>query len=106
MAKKSKKAKKDKKGKSKRKLWRTEDLDFDKDGNLLIKNRALAKAVCEAIYRTDRRFRIRIERKRKDADLPGVYDKMDARAAKKGDPQDGKATYDEGRPPMDAMCPC
>jgi hypothetical protein len=104
VAKKAKKAKKSKKAKAKakQKLWCTEDLDFDEDGNLLIKNRALAYAVCNAIYRTDRRFRIRIE----DMDLPGVYDKMIARAAKKGDPLDGKATPDEGRPPMDAMCPC
>ena len=89
-----------------KKKWCTEDLDFDEDGNLLITNRALAKAVVEAIYRTDRRFRIRIRYKGKD--MPGIYDKMNARAAKKGDPLDGKqgSADDSGRPPMDAMCPC
>ena len=94
------------KGNSKKK-WCTEDLDFDEDGNLLITNRALAKAVVKAIYRTDRRFRIRVKRG-KGVTIPGVFDKMDARAAKKGDPLDGKQSTadDPGRPPMDAMCPC
>lgn len=104
MAKKSKKDRKGKKAKRK-KTWCTEDLDFDDDGNLLIKNRSLAKAVVNAIYRTDRRFRVRIDRAT-GVDLPGVFDRMDARAAKKGDPLDGKQEVDSGRPPVDAMCPC
>ena len=109
MAKKSKKAKKNKKANPKKKLWHTEDLDFDEDGNLCVKNAALSKALKRAIYRTDRRFKIKIHCKTgvTDVDQPGVHDTMDSKTRKKGDVVDGKqATADDGRPPMDAMCPC
>lgn len=104
MAKKAKRAKKGKKkGKNKKKNWCTEDLDFDEDGNLVVKNPALAKALEKAIYRADRRFKIRIDRAA-DSDRPGAYDRV---AARKGDPIDGvKSEDDGGRPPANAMCPC
>lgn len=105
MGKSSKKAKMGKKAKPKKKLWCTEDLDFDEDGNLCITNPALSKAIKKAIYRTDRRFRIRVHCT-KDVDRAGGAGKFVARAAKKGDPLDGKQEVDPGRPPMDAMCPC
>ena len=108
MAKKAKKAKKGKKAKPKEKLWCTEDLDFDENGNLCVTNPALSKALKKAIYRTDRRFKIRIHCTTgiTDVDQPGVHDTKDSGTRKKGDPIDDKQDVDGGRPPMDAMCPC
>lgn len=105
MAKKSKKAKQGKQGKPKKKQWCTEDLDFDDDGNLFITNKALSLAIWKAIYRTDRRFCIRVKRT-PAVDLLGFPDQFDRKAAKKGDPVDIKTEIDEGRPPANAMCPC
>jgi len=103
MAKKSKSKKgKKAKNKPKKKLWCTEDLHFDEDGNLCVTNAALSKAISKAIYRTDRRFCIRVNCVT-DSDQPGVADAIDdgkRKAIKTADGQGG------GRPPMDAMCPC
>jgi len=108
MARKSK-SKTKKKNKGKEKLWCTEDLDFDEDGNLCVRNPALSKALKKAIYRTDRRFKIRIHctTGSKDSDQPGVADSKDPTSRKKGDTSPTSSVTDEpGRPPMDAMCPC
>lgn len=105
MAKKSKKRKKGKKNKPKKKLWHTEDLDFDDKGNLCITNPALSKAISKAIYRTDRRFCIRVNCTT-DSDQPGVADHLDSKQRKKGDTSNVAVEDSGGRPPMDAMCPC
>ncbi|HKQ18884.1 MAG TPA: hypothetical protein VJW75_03980 [Candidatus Eisenbacteria bacterium] len=111
MGKKSKKRKKAKKNKLKEKLWCTEDLDFDQNGNLCITNPDLSEAIKEAIYRTDRRFKIRVHcgtHGTTDVDQPGVPDRRDDGSKRKT--KDDTPTYsaddDGGRPPMDAMCPC
>ena len=109
MAKKSKRGKKGKKSKLEKKLWCTEDLDFDENGNLCVTNTALSKALSKAIYRTDRRFRIRVHCRKNpmDSDQPGVADTKDSSSRKKGDTTPTiSAEEDPGRPPMDAMCPC
>ena len=108
MARKSKAKKTKKKNMGKERLWCTEDLDFDENGNLCVKNPALSKALKKAIYRTDRRFKIRVYCKKgvTDSDQPGVPDSKDP-TRKKGYTVPSDAVDDEpGRPPMDAMCPC
>ena len=116
MGKKSKKRKKAKKNKLKEKLWCTEDLDFDENGNLCVTNPELSEAIKEAIYRTDRRFKIRVHcgtHGTTDVDQPGVPDTKDdgskRDAGSKGKTSDTPThslDEDGGRPPMDAMCPC
>ena len=111
MARKSKSRKTKKKIKDKERLWCTQDLDFDENGNLCVKNPALSKALKRAIYRTDRRFKIRIycPTGPTDSDQPGVADTADHpsfKLKKKADDPNSVAADDHGRTPMDAMCHC